>query len=96
MKKDLGNELNKRGTAEISNGKVNQVTQAIDESPTKVKMLVFGQMLEKNIIPINDACAKCETRPKTFDTITKCQQAQKHDALARGFNEVICPKQFLD
>ena len=92
--KDLQNELERRGTAELSSiGVVNQVTQALDEQPTKVKFLLFGEMQEKEITPIEIACAKCDHCH--FDTVTKCQERQAKDARARGFAKLICPQQFV-
>lgn len=90
--KELKRRLEECGTAEISNGVVNQVTQAIDETPTKVKFLVFGEMQEKEIIPIDEACAKCNHC--YFPTTKQCQDRQELDAIARGFSYLICPQQF--
>ena len=89
---DLEQELEKTGTAEISKGIVNRVTQAVDESGGKAKFLVFGEMREKTITPIDEACAKCDHCH--FDTVKQCQEIQAKDARARGFTEVICPQQF--
>jgi hypothetical protein len=96
--KDLQIELEKRGTAEVSSdGIVNQVTQALDESDTKVKLLIFGELQEKVIIPIAQACGKCESWKGYGDkSIQNCQSRQKKDAQARGFRKLICPKQFVD
>ena len=94
MKEELQKELNKRGTAELTNGVVNQVTQALDEKPDKVKFLIFGEMQERSIISIDTACNKCNHC--YFPTTKQCQERQKKDAVARGFNNVICPQQFLD
>jgi hypothetical protein len=55
MKDSLEKELQARGTAEVSNGIVNQVTQAIDESKNNVEMIVFGEKIKKGIIPIEQA-----------------------------------------
>lgn len=96
MSKELEKQLEKTGTAEISNGVVTQVTQAIDETPSKVKMLVFGVMQEKSIIPIDQACAKCTFQYKNKAGTKACQSQQKKDAEARGFNNLICPQQFVD
>lgn len=92
MKEELSKELKKRGTAEIINGEVYQATQAIDENKTEASFLMFGERVTKGIIPIDEACAKCD-HPH-FDTVEACQERQDRDARARGFSEVICPKQF--
>jgi hypothetical protein len=94
MKDELRKELTKRGTAELSNGVVNQVTQALDEKPDKVKFLIFGEMQEKSIIPITIACETCKCN--YFPTHKQCQESQKVDAEARGFHNLICPHQFID
>jgi len=93
MKSTLRKELEKRGTADITNGVVNQVTQAIDEQSDKVKYLIFGELREQAIIPIEVACAKCDHC--YFPTTTECQKHQKKDAMVRGFNRLICPQQFI-
>lgn len=92
LEKDLEKELEQRSTAEISDGVVNQVTQALDESPTEATYLMFGEKKTEGIIPIDEACAKCDHC--YFDTVVECQERQGKDAKARGFNEVICPQQF--
>jgi len=94
MEKYLAKELEQRGTAEITNGVVNQVTQAISETPTEVQFLVFGELRRQGIIPIDEACAKCGHR--YFATVKECQSHQKKDAVARGFNGLICSQQFVD
>ena len=95
MDNDLLKELEKRGTAELHpTGKVNQVTQALSETPTKVKYLIFGELKEQEIIPIDEACAKCDHY--YFPTVKQCQEQQKKDAVARGFTEMVCPQQFID
>jgi hypothetical protein len=94
MKDELRKELEKRGTAEISNGVVNQVTQALDEKPDKVKFLVFGELQEMGIIPIEMACSKCTCG--YFPTTIQCRAFQKKDAEARGFHNLICPHQFIE
>ena len=94
---ELRKELEKRGTAELQpDGLVNQVTQALDEKPDKVKFLIFGEFQEKGIIPIDQACAKCDFWEKLFASTTQCQERQKKDANARGFTEMVCPHQFID
>ncbi len=94
MTEELKRELEKRGTAEISNGVVNQVTQALDEQPTKVKFLIFGELQERNIIPIGIACAKCNHC--YFPTVRQCQERQAKDAKSRGFTSLVCPQQFKE
>ena len=93
MKDELDKELELRSTAEISDGVVNQVTQALDETKNAAKFLVFGELKEQGIIPIDEACAKCDHC--YFDTVKACQERQGRDARARGFNQVICPQQFV-
>lgn len=98
MDNELKKQLEKTGTAEISNGIVTQVTQALDEKPDKVKMLVFGKLEEKGIIPIEQACEKCtQSYPNHLGGKDKCREFQKKDALARGFaSYLVCPQQFID
>jgi hypothetical protein len=91
MNKDLETQLLKTGTAEISNGIVTQITQAIDETDKEVKILIFGELRTEKIIPIEQACAKCKPR---FNDVKLCQSTQKKDAQARGFTKLICPRQF--
>ena len=92
--KELRHELERRGTAELSNGIVNQVTQAIDESDVSVEYLMFGEMKERTIIPIDKACFRCGFWLGKFNNKRECQDFQSLDAKARGFNKVICPNQF--
>ena len=89
---ELAKELRQRSTAEISGGVVNQVTQALDEKEAEVTYMMFGELKTQGIIPIDEACAKCDHC--YFDTIKECQEFQGKDARARGFTEVICPQQF--
>ena len=84
-------ELEERGTAEISNGMVTQVTQAISESKTEVEFLIFGELKKQGIIPIEEACARCDHC--YFATIKECQEHQARDGRARGFLILICPQQ---
>ncbi|KKN75186.1 hypothetical protein LCGC14_0383450 [marine sediment metagenome] len=91
---ELEKELEKRGTAEITNGIVNQVTQALDEKETEATYMVFGEVKHRGIIPIDEACANCGHC--YFVTIKECQDRQGGDARARGFTKVICPQQFTD
>lgn len=93
---DLEKELKERGTAEISNGIVNQVTQALDEKESEVDYLIFGVRRKQAIIPIDEACSKCDFWDGKFPTIKACQISQQKDAQARGFNKLICPHQFKD
>lgn len=92
MKEELQKELEKRGTAEISNGQVVQVTQALSETDKEVDFLMFGERRKQKIIPIDEACAKC-TRNYRFKTKKDCQGFQAKDGKARGFNTMICPQQ---
>lgn len=94
MTDDLIRELEKRGTAEISNGVINQVMQALDEKKEGVKFSMFGEIKEQKIIPIEHACAKCTRH--YFKSVKECQVRQSKDAKARGFNTMICPQQFID
>lgn len=91
-KKDLIKELEQRGTVEIVNDEVVQVTRAIDETEGKAKFLMFGELKEESVIPIDKACAKCDHC--YFPTIAQCQERQGKDAKARGFTDIICPSQF--
>ena len=90
---ELRKELGQRGTAEISNGLVTQITQAISESDTEVEFIQFGILKKQGVIPIDQACAKCSFWKGKFDTINVCRQVQAGDAQARGFHKVICPNQ---
>ncbi len=94
-KDDLIKELEIRGTAEVTNGIVNQVTQTIDETETKVKFLQFGEMKTQSIIPIDEACAKCGVWKRIGKTIKECQEIQRKEGQARGFNILVCPKQLV-
>ncbi len=97
MEKELKKELELRGTAEVIGEVVTQVTQAIDETTDSVKMLVFGEMVENKIKPIEECCAVCNKwQTHRFDNVAQCQERQKRDAEARGFTEIICPTQFKD
>lgn len=92
-KKGLAKELEQRGTAEIINDEVFQITQAIGETEDKAEFLMFGKLKVASVIPIDEACAKCEHR--RLSIIKDCQEVQGKDARARGFNKVICPRQFV-
>jgi len=95
--RDLAKELKARGTAEIINGKVVQVTQALDETKDSVTFLEFGEMKTKEIIPIEEACAKCFPHRHTrFKTAKECQDFQAKDGRVRGFHTLICPQQFVE
>lgn len=89
----LENELKQRGTAEITDGIINQVTQAVDETETEVKFLIFGELKSQGIIPIDEACAKCDHC--YFGTVKECQEHQAKHGRARGFTKLICPQQFI-
>ena len=91
---ELAKELEARDTAEIIDGVVCQVTQALDESENEVKFLLYGELRMEEVIPIEKVCAKCDFWKDRFKDIKACQERQAKDAKARGFNKVICPKQF--
>jgi len=93
-REELEKELVLRGTAEISNGTVNQITQAIDEKKDEVEYLIFGELRKQGIISITEACSKCSHCH--LDTVEKCQERQVKDARARGFTQMVCPEQFKD
>ena len=93
---ELREELEKRGSAEIVNGKVCQVTQALDETKDTVKYLSFGELKEQGYIPIEEACQQCEFGNGKFENVKACQESQAEDARARGFHKIICPKQFQE
>ena len=90
---ELRDELTKRGTAEIVNGQVCQITQALDETSDTAKFLIFGELKEQKTIPIDEACAKCDFWKDKFSTTKLCQERQAKDARARGFRQLICPSQ---
>jgi len=91
--KELRQELERRGTAELNNGIVNQVTQAISEEGSRVEYLMFGEMKKQSIIPIERACFCCNFWRGEFNNRQACQDFQSRGAKAKGFNEVICPNQ---
>lgn len=91
---ELREELDKRGTAEVINGKVCQVTQALDETEDTATFLACGVLIEAKTIPIAEACSKCDSWKRRFDTVELCQAKQGKDARARGFHKVVCPAQF--
>lgn len=93
MEKELRKELEQRGSAEITDGIVNQVTQALDENESEVTYLMFGELRKQGIIPINQACDKCDFWKSKFDNPKLCQSFQSGDAKARGFSKLICPQQ---
>ena len=93
MDKELKKELEQRGTAEVSNGVVTQVTQALEETETKARVLLFGEMREFTVKPIGECCEVCDLWKKYSKSIQDCQSKQKVDAAARGFNLVICANQ---
>lgn len=90
---ELIKELKARGTAEIVNGIVTQVTQALDETDDEAEFIILGERHREKIIPIVQACAKCDHC--YFTTVEQCQERQKRDAVARGFHKIICPQQFV-
>lgn len=93
----LKKELSKRSTAELTqDGQVLQITQAIAENPKEVKMLVFGELTTKEVRPIEECCSNCDFGKRHFGSIEQCQARQSKDAKARGFSQVICPRQFID
>lgn len=92
----LMRELQRRGTAEISNGIVNQITQAVDEKEGEAQFLIFGEMTTRHIRPIVEACAKCTFWKGKFANIQLCQTKQQKDSKARGFSKLICPHQFIE
>jgi len=94
VKDELSQELRERGTAEVVNGKVCQVTQALDETADTAKFLIFGQLQERKTIPIDEACSKCGFWKGRFKNEELCQERQARDARARGFHQVMCPEQF--
>ncbi len=98
---ELIRELSKRGTAEVTvspTGEVtvNQVTQAIDEQPGRVKLLLFGELREFKCLPIEQVCSQCSGWKPRFKSVGDCQAMQKKDAEARGFHGVVCPRQLRD
>jgi len=95
--KRLITELNERGTAEVVNGEVLQVTQALGESPGKAKFITFGELHDCGVIPIEVACAHCHNSARVrFATVGECQARQGREAKARGFTSVVCPNQFVE
>lgn len=93
MDKKLIKELKQRGTAEITDGVVNQVTQCLKEAGSTAEFLLFGELKEKTIISIDEACANCDHC--YFKTTKECQVRQAKDAKARGFTKLVCPQQFI-
>ena len=92
---ELKRELEQRSTAEIVNGEVAQVTQALDERADEATFLIFGERQTVKLKPINECCAVCDFfHQASFTTHEQCQERQKQDAAARGFHRVICPHQF--
>ena len=91
----LQRELQERGTAEVVNGEVLQVTQALDETQCRAKFIAFGELRDCSVKPIAEACASCiEWMDHGFNSTTVCQHRQAEDARKRGFTKVICPCQF--
>ena len=95
---ELQKELAKRGTAEVSpTGGVNQITQCLSEDPRSIEILVFGQLKKFSWKPLEECCCDCDNwRTPSLGSIRKCQELNKEDAFARGFNTVVCPNQFTE
>jgi hypothetical protein len=91
---ELEKELNKRGTAEIIEGKVHQITQAIDEDEKQAKVIVFGELRKFGVKPIEECCP-CNFL-KHYSSIQECRERQKKDAIGRWFTSIICPEQLID
>jgi hypothetical protein len=68
--------------------------QAISETGGTAKMLVFGQVHEYLVIPIDEACAACKVWKETYPTIQPCRVFHDREAKKRGFTHVSCPHQF--
>jgi hypothetical protein len=96
MDDELIRELEKRGTAEVTDSGVCQVMQAIEESETHTKFLLFGRIVEHEIAPLDETCAKCKSWKQVFDSIEECQEVQQADAKARGFHIVVCANQLIE
>ena len=92
---ELQNELNKRGTAEVVNGKACQVTQALSETDEEVTFLMFGERKTQKVRPIEEACADCNFWRGKFDCVGDCQRQQRKDGSARGFHKLTCPQQLI-
>lgn len=75
---------------------VRLATGAIEETENTVRFLLFGEMTEKKIMPINEACPKCSFWKSKFADTKSCQAIQKEDSEARGFAKLVCPKQFIN
>ncbi len=93
MRDELKRELDSRGSAEVINGKVVQVTQAINEADDSVEYLMFGELRRESVTPIAETCARCDGMNRFDGSAEKCQQHQATDARARGFHKLICPRQ---
>ncbi len=96
MLDELAKELSQRGTVEVSDGQVNQVTQALNESDTNIDYLMFGELRHDTIIPIGQACASCDFWKGKFKDTIACQERQGKGATARGFAKIICPHQIVE
>ena len=75
---------------------VKPASQAIIEKNGKVAYEILGEQRVSSIKPIEDCCSHCDfwQHKDKFKSIKDCQQKQKREAAARGFTEVICPRQF--
>ena len=62
------------GAYEVIDGKLVKATQAISEKDGKATILQFGEVVEEEYIPIEEACAGC--KHDGFKTIEKCQEQQ--------------------
>ena len=72
-------------------------TQAIEDGGNKAKFLLFGELTEKEITPIDIACKDClEWIEMNFASVPACRERQARDARARGFTSVVCPNQFKE
>ena len=79
------------------NRRVTKVTEAIVESENEVTFLCCGEVVHRNIIPIEEACAKCtQSYPTKLGGKDKCREFQKKEGERRGFKGLICPGQFIE
>jgi len=90
---DLMKELEARGTAEVINGTVVPITQALSESEDTVEYLMFGNLRREAIIPIDEACSMCDFRGSKFQTVGQCREFQAKGSKDRGFYKLICARQ---
>lgn len=90
----LQRELQERGTAEEVNGEALQVTQALGESEKRARFIVFGEMQERRVKPIEETCGACTRWPSRFTSMAACRERTAAEARRRGFANVVCPWQF--